>query len=1104
MKLEDQRRVKAVFDEIVDQPPPVRAKLLAALTGGDDAVCREVEDLLREHDAVVEDALAAAFLEPPPAESLAERIRREAETAPPGDWSGTARERRTSALAGTVFDGRYRLGRLLGHGASASVFLAEDLLSEEPVAVKLLDGLDREQLGEVRREVAVLRLLRLPGVVQMVDEGVHDGIPYIVTKYVEGTPFGAGGPAAWPEVERTVLSLLETVARIHWAGIVHRDLKPGNVLVDGKGLPVVLDLGTATETVPTAELLREKRLAGTPLYIAPELFRGDPSTVRSDLYSVGVMLYEVLAGRPPHDAENLGDLLRARLAAAPRPLAQAEPSVPPHVAGVVDHLLAPDPRDRPASAATVIRVLLGQGEGPPRLPRLGGEAPLWLLLLAVERGESVDLHGGPGTGRTRCLEEFAAAARREGREVVLLRPGSTPYESLGPLGIMPSGGRVETADDLRRILTERVRERFSKGLVLLADDLPRIDEWTRDLLGAWRSLGVVVRATGSAEGPPDDPTLRPLEPHELAPLFLGADRLFHLPSDAARELHRRTGGVAAQVASEVEAWVRAGIARWEGERLHLLPASLDRLRAGLRVTPPCPGGPGGPDEGLAEPLDELLALVELCGSTVPVEALAAALGRARWRVWAEVEELDRRDAVRLTRDRYVEARVRSAALARWPDERRRRMHLELARALPPGADGRLRQLIAGGRREDVSTEALATARELYRRGRVGEARAAVTEGLIAVRDAADAGVEVRLLRFLVELALAEGRTAALDRSLYWLARARDYGDEVLALETIARAGLLALHGDGARALDLLDALGTRFGEDLLCLIDTVGLFAARFTPSEREVRFVERAAERAAAAGSTRYRALVESARGWVRYREGDFLGAAERHEVAARLVEGMPLRLTRLLAAASAWMEAGRFDRAAEIARDALAVASECRHPLSEARAEWILRSARYRSGDDLRPDEDFVAAAADLGAPHMEALIALNEAAVAWRTGRGELAARLAARAAEIWRSMGGFPGKALAEAFAVAATKEGAGREEIRRILDEVGKVSLPGLRVQALGFLARASPAVAPEVSSAARAAAAEIESSQWPMRREVISVEEALAMAETGAERGEGP
>jgi serine/threonine protein kinase len=181
---------------------------------------------------------------------------------PPLDDTVAARPPRSSVLAD-----RYELGELLGRGGFGAVYAATDRLSGQRVAVKLMREMRGPNLGRVRREIAALRFLRLPGVVQLLDDGLDDGRLYLVMQHVEGGPFPGRGPRThWEDVEETVRALLETLGLVHDSGIVHRDLKPANVLVDERGRPTLLDFGLAKGERVGPDLTAAGALVGTPAY----------------------------------------------------------------------------------------------------------------------------------------------------------------------------------------------------------------------------------------------------------------------------------------------------------------------------------------------------------------------------------------------------------------------------------------------------------------------------------------------------------------------------------------------------------------------------------------------------------------------------------------------------------------------------------------------------------------------------------------------------------------------------------------------------------------------------------------------------------------------
>ncbi len=256
-----------------------------------------------------------------------------------------------------VLAGRYVLGEARGRGGGGQVFRARDRLTGETVAVKLLPALPAGERWRIRRELTALRWLRLPGVVRMRDSGSVGQGTFIVMDEVPGRPFpGEPGPLPWERVEQPALSLLEILARVHHAGVIHRDLKPANVLVDESGRPVVLDFGIAYGR-PLFAAEQALRPEGTPAYVAPEQISGGDCDPRTDLYAVGVMIFEALTGEPPHGLVPFAELLSRKLRRPAPSLAELAPDAPPEVVAVVDRLLARAPADRFSTAADVLEAL---------------------------------------------------------------------------------------------------------------------------------------------------------------------------------------------------------------------------------------------------------------------------------------------------------------------------------------------------------------------------------------------------------------------------------------------------------------------------------------------------------------------------------------------------------------------------------------------------------------------------------------------------------------------------------------------------------------------------------------------------------------------------
>lgn len=316
--------------------------------------------------------------------------------------------------AGDVIAERYRLDRLLGEGGMGAVWAATHLVTGRGHALKLLrkeadEGTRRRMLREARAASAV----RHPNVVAVHDVlEAPDGGPVLVMDLLEGESLGARlareRKLEPEEVRRVGVAVLDALAAAHGAGIVHRDLKPDNVfLVAGDGAPEVkiLDFGVAKLTASEG-LARETNLLtesgamlGTPCYMAPEQAFGEGAIdARTDLWAVGALLYECLAGTRPVDGANLGQVMKVLATGAIVPLAERAPEVPPEMALLVDRLLAIDPAGRPASAAEARAALEGAAPGaargdaatadggPRRRPARGGRVAIVGVLAAAVAG----------------------------------------------------------------------------------------------------------------------------------------------------------------------------------------------------------------------------------------------------------------------------------------------------------------------------------------------------------------------------------------------------------------------------------------------------------------------------------------------------------------------------------------------------------------------------------------------------------------------------------------------------------------------------------------------------------------------------------------------
>ncbi|MDP9389711.1 MAG: serine/threonine protein kinase, partial [Actinomycetota bacterium] len=275
--------------------------------------------------------------------------------------------------------GRYRLGNLLGRGGMAEVYDGHDERLDRPVAVKLLRP-DMAANAEIRErfEVEAWAAARLShaNVVGVFDTGEDDGEPFIVMERLPGDTLAdrmGNGPLDEQWLRRVAGDVLAALAAAHAAGLVHRDVKPGNILLGADGRAKVADFGIAKSAEVASDLTGTGVLVGTPAYLAPERLDGHPATPRSDLYSVGVVLYEALTGTKPFPGATPVAVAAAVAHHQPTPLREARPGVDPGFAAGVERAMSKDPAARPASAREMAVLLAGAPSAPTVVVPGGGE-----------------------------------------------------------------------------------------------------------------------------------------------------------------------------------------------------------------------------------------------------------------------------------------------------------------------------------------------------------------------------------------------------------------------------------------------------------------------------------------------------------------------------------------------------------------------------------------------------------------------------------------------------------------------------------------------------------------------------------------------------------
>src|SRR5262247_886811 len=361
MTPEQWKKLDALFHEALEYEKEARAAHLAKVCGDDEQLRGEAERLLAAHER------EGSFIDAP---IFAETT---GLTADDLDQSPVGRN-----------IGPYQVISMLGRGGMGEVFLAEDTRLERKVALKILPGdftQSPDRLRRFEREAKAASALNHPNILTIHEIGESDGAHYIVSEFVEGETLRAMIERGRLDVDQAITiaeQLASALGVAHEAGIIHRDIKPENVMVRPDGLVKVLDFGLAKLTemrmadggwrIEEAEMLARTSqdipqsairhphstepgvVMGTVSYMSPEQARGEKVDHRTDIFSLGVMLYEMLAGRRPFEGATVSDVMAAVLTSEPVPLAEAAPEVPAGLWRIVQRCLEKRPGQRFQSA----------------------------------------------------------------------------------------------------------------------------------------------------------------------------------------------------------------------------------------------------------------------------------------------------------------------------------------------------------------------------------------------------------------------------------------------------------------------------------------------------------------------------------------------------------------------------------------------------------------------------------------------------------------------------------------------------------------------------------------------------------------------------------
>lgn len=266
----------------------------------------------------------------------------------------------------TILDDRYQLTERIGEGGMAEVFLGTDIRLKRDIAVKVLRpqySSDKQFLDRFLDEARAMAGFSHPNIVNVYDAGRERGRSYIVMEYVPGTDLRnlikERGPLPIEQALKVIEQVAQGVAAAHSKDIVHRDIKPGNVLITPDGAVKVADFGIARAVSDSKQLTEPGVVWGTTAYLSPEQIRGDTATPASDVYSIGVVLYEMLSGKPPFQGEDRVAIALQHLHDEPTPLSEKNPKVPRGIEYIINRAMSKQASQRYSDADEFARAIRG-------------------------------------------------------------------------------------------------------------------------------------------------------------------------------------------------------------------------------------------------------------------------------------------------------------------------------------------------------------------------------------------------------------------------------------------------------------------------------------------------------------------------------------------------------------------------------------------------------------------------------------------------------------------------------------------------------------------------------------------------------------------------
>ena len=427
------RRLSRILDAALELPPERRAAYLDEACAGDSRLRSAAESMLAAADHATDFLDRQANV---PASLLHGRSSEEETIKQAGRGPDAATLSPLSGadrfLPGSVVGGRYRIVSLLGRGGMGEVYRADDLKLGQPVALKFLPpSLERDPglVERLLREVRTARQVAHPNVCRVWDVGEHDGAHFLSMEYVDGEALALLlkriGRLPREKALDVARQICAGLAAAHDQGVVHRDLKPANVMIDGHGQVRIADFGLAGLA---AEIHGLEIRAGTPGYMAPEQLDGREVSIRSDVYVLGLVLYELFTGRRAFRAGTIEELQRLQEESSPTSPSRFVEGLDPAIERVILRCLERDPADRPSSARVVAATLPG---GDPLAAALAaGETPSPDLVAASGPRGALSPRAVVGLGAA-WLAALAVVLWAAGRTSILGRvPFPKPVEAL--------------------------------------------------------------------------------------------------------------------------------------------------------------------------------------------------------------------------------------------------------------------------------------------------------------------------------------------------------------------------------------------------------------------------------------------------------------------------------------------------------------------------------------------------------------------------------------------------------------------------------------------------------------------------------------------------